>query len=229
MILLVAADPMEFSGMVSLASDHGPVPMGVDWARCARLGPYDALLVANGVGKQRAAAALDASIGFGLQAVISTGFCGALDEGLNIADLIVATAIDDGVRQFPALPVAGAIEAYTGVVKSRDAVARTAEEKQSLHTPGSLAVEMEAAGVAQRSAELQLPFYCVRSVTDLASETMANDFNRALRPDGHFDTINILLGALRDPAVRLPELLRLRSRSVQAARKLGEFFADCRL
>ena len=228
-ILLVAADPMEFSGMLSLASDHGPVPIGVHWARCARLGEYDALLIANGVGQHRSAAAVDAAAEFGPQAVVSTGFCGALDEALDIADLVVASAIDDGFRHYPALPIRGPLETSVGVIRSVDQVARDVEEKALLRAAGACAVEMEAAGVARRAAGLGLPFYCVRAVTDLAEESLANDFNRALRPDGHFDTISILLGALRDPAVRLPELLRLRSRSVQAARNLGEFFANCRL
>ena len=65
-------------------------------------------------------------------------------------------------------------------------------------------------------------------VTDLADEDMANDFNRALRPDGHFGTMSILIGALRRPRVCLPELLRLRNRCAMAARALGDFIADCR-
>lgn len=215
--------------MVTLASDHGPVPIGVDWARCAQLGSYDALLIANGVGKGRAAAAVDSALDFGIQAIVSTGFCGALDDTLDAADLVVATAIDDGLQQFPAMPISGPVETFAGIIRSVDSVVRSAEEKALLRASGACAVEMEAAGIARRAARLGLPFYCVRSVTDLAEESLANDFNRALRPDGHFDTISILLGALRDPAVRLPELLRLRSRSVQAARILGEFFADCRL
>jgi hypothetical protein len=73
-----------------------------------------------------------------------------------------------------------------------------------------------------------LPFYCVRVVTDLAGETMANDFNAALRADGHFDTMVVLRGALRRPLARVPELCRLRQRSVRAARVLGVFFANCR-
>jgi len=228
-ILLVASDPMEFSGMLSLASDHGPVPIGVDWARCARLGPYDALLIANGVGKQRAAAAVDAAAEFAPEAIVSTGFCGALDEALEIGDLVVATSIDDGKCRYSVMPIAGGVETQAGVIRSVDAVAGSAEEKARLRAEGAAAVEMEAAGVARRAADLGLPFHCVRAVTDRADESLANDFNRALRPDGHFDTISILLGALRDPAVRLPELLRLRSRSVQAAHILGDFFADCRL
>jgi len=82
--------------------------------------------------------------------------------------------------------------------------------------------------VAARAEARGLPFYCVRAVTDLAGEDMANDFNMALRPDGHFDTMLILRGTLRHPLVRLPELLRLRNRCARAACVLGEFIADCR-
>jgi hypothetical protein len=91
-----------------------------------------------------------------------------------------------------------------------------------------MVVEMEAAGVAARAQARGLPFYCIRVVTDLAGETMANDFNAALRADGHFDTMVILREALRRPLARLPELCRLRQRSVRAARVLGDFFANCR-
>ncbi len=87
---------------------------------------------------------------------------------------------------------------------------------------------MEAGGVAQRAAEKGINFYCIRVVSDLAGEDMANDFNQALRQDGHFATMSILSRALRDPLVRLPELVRLRSRCVRAARVLGDFIADCR-
>jgi nucleoside phosphorylase len=107
-------------------------------------------------------------------------------------------------------------------------VAQTAEEKARLWGQDGLAVEMEAGGVAGRAAARGLGFYCIRVVTDVADEDMANDFNRALRPDGHFDTIGILVRTLRDPLVRLPELVRLRNRCSRAARNLGDFIADCR-
>jgi nucleoside phosphorylase len=107
-------------------------------------------------------------------------------------------------------------------------VAQTAAEKRRLRSGGGSVVEMEAAGVADRAAARGVPFYCVRVVTDLAGEDMANDFNRALRPDGHFATMSILRDTLRNPLVRLPELLRLRNRCVRAARVLGDFIADCR-
>jgi hypothetical protein len=87
---------------------------------------------------------------------------------------------------------------------------------------------MEAAGVAQRAQALGMPFFCIKTVTDLAGETMANDFNAVLRSDGRFDTIKLLASGLRHPRVRLPELFRLRRRCLLAARSLGDFIADCR-
>jgi purine-nucleoside phosphorylase len=115
-----------------------------------------------------------------------------------------------------------------GAICSIDHVASTAAEKSTLHATGAIAVEMEAAGVAQRARTLGLPFFCIKSVTDLAGETMANDFNAVLRSDGHFDTMKILALGLRRPWVRFPELVRFRQRCLLAARSLGEFIADCR-
>jgi hypothetical protein len=96
-----------------------------------------------------------------------------------------------------------------------------------LRAGGCSVVEMEAGGVAERARTRGLRFYCVRVVTDLADEDLANDFNGALRPDGHFVTMRILRGTLRNPLVRLPELFRLRNRCIRASLALGEFIADC--
>ena len=162
---------------------------------------------------------------FVAEAIVSTGFCGALDERLEIADVLAATAVSaDGCEHR-----VEAVEApHSGVVCSIDHVAQSAEEKRRLRQSGASAVEMEAAAVAEFARLRTIPFYCVRAVTDLAGETLANDFNQALRADGHFDTMNILLGALRRPTIRLPELIRLRCRCVRATEALGKFFVGCR-
>lgn len=227
-ILMVAAEPMEFADIVHRAAGVEKPKLGVNWARTGRIGSNDFLLVANGATRGRAGAALDAGCqSFRPEAVVSTGFCGAVAPELRIADIVVATEVAWDGRRFPALPVTGA-RAYRGVVRTLDHVAAAAEERAALRSAGAAAVEMEAAEGAERSQRAGLPFYCIKAVTDLADETLANDFNRALRSDGHFDTIVLLSGALRHPATRLPELFRLRQRCVQAARSLGDFFADCR-
>jgi adenosylhomocysteine nucleosidase len=220
---------MEFRGILARAEQARPARLPVDWARLTPLDGHELLLVANGAGARRAASAVDAAaVVFQPDAVISTGFCGALDPALALADVVVATSIVAADRRYDALPVSTTAPHHSGVVCSIDHVAQTAEEKRCLRAGGAMVVEMEAAGVAARAQARGLPFYCIRVVTDLAGETMANDFTAALRADGHFDTMVILREALRRPLARVPELCRLRQRSVRAARVLGDFFADCR-
>jgi adenosylhomocysteine nucleosidase len=226
-ILMVAADAMEFPGILRHATGAAPAKLGIDWARSARLGNYELLLAANGMGAQRAAAAVDAALhSFRAEAIVSTGFCGALEPDLAIGDVVVGTAVSAGSHTFPSLCPASERRSPGSVACSIDHVAQTAEEKRRMRAGGQSAVEMEAGGVAERTQARGVPFYCVRVVTDLADEDMANNFNQALRPDGHFATINILRGALRNPLVRLPELLRLRKRCARAAGTLGDY---CRL
>lgn len=225
-IAFIAADRMEFPRFLKRAEAVKPSLLPVDWAREVTLGGHECLLAANGAGPRRAGAAAKAAIEmFHPDAVVSTGFCGALSPALAIADLVAANyVVGDGVN-FVAKTLPGVLD---GSIRSVTYVAATAGQKRDLAAGGSIAVEMEAAGVAAETTRYSLPFYCVRAVTDLAGETMANDFNMALRPDGHFDTMRILREALRRPSTRLPELLRLRTRCSRAAGALGEFFANSR-
>ena len=228
-LLVLAADAREFGGVLAHARHARSAEAGADWARSAVLGGYDLFLVANGAGPARAAAALDrAVLVCRPDAIISTGFCGALDEHLGVASIVLATEVIGANGRFNALAPAVSPPHHSGVVLTIDHIAQSAAEKRSLRRTGAAAVDMEAAAVAGRSAALGLPYYCIRAVTDLAGEDLANDLNAALRPDGHFDTMKILGSILGRPLARLPELLRLRSRSVRAARALGDFIADCR-
>ena len=224
-ILFVAADAMEYRGILAQAAAVRREALPVDFARSATLGSHAAMLVANGAGWKRAAAAVRAGEQFAPEAIVSTGFCGALDEKLDIADVVAATAVCSNGRQHRAEAVAAP---HSGVICSIDHVAQTAEEKAQLRQAGGSAVEMEAAAVAEFASVRTIPFYCIRAVTDLAGETMANDFNLALRSDGHFDTMLVLRGALRCPTIRVPELIRLRRRCVRAAEALGNFLVGCR-
>ena len=223
-VLFVAAEPMEFRGMLARAAEVRRGEVRARFSRRATIAGHEALLVADGMGWTRAASAVAAGDSFRPEAVVSTGFCGALDEKLGIGDVVSATRVVGHGAEHAARTVGPG----TGVVVSIDHVAQTAEEKRELRATGACAVEMEAAAVARGAADRGLPFYCIRAVTDLAGETMFNDFNGALRGDGHLDTMKILRGSLRQPTTRIPELLRLRRRCVRAAEALGEFFVGCR-
>jgi adenosylhomocysteine nucleosidase len=222
MLLFVAADPMEFTGLRKHCREVATLTLPVDWARSAQLGRNRIVMIANGAGARQAAKAVDAARD--VSAIVSTGFCGALDPALEIGDIFVATSIRGIAADLPR----SSRRHLTGELASIDRVAQTAGEKQKLRETGASVVEMEAAGVQERARALGVPFFCVRSVTDLAGESFANDLNSALRDDGHFDTMQILRSAMLNPVSRLRELVRLRRRCGIAAQKLGDFLADCR-
>ncbi len=229
-VLLVAAEPREFRGLLRRSSGISRLDWPVDWARAATCRGRRLLLVANGAGAARAAAAAACAIARERPgAVVSTGYCGALDPGLEPGDVFVATCVASGDHRFSTRdPGAGAPHS-SGLLLSLDRVARTAAEKERLRrSTGAAAVEMEAAGVAAAAADAGLPFYCVRSVTDRAVESFTLDYNQILRVDGHFDTMLLLRGIFRKPAAALPEVAGLWKRSRLASMTLGDFIADCR-
>jgi len=186
-------------------------------------------MTANGAGAACAGRAVDtASLACRPEAIVSMGFCGALDPELKAGDVFVATAIEsDGQRFGVCLPRDGPPHA-TGLLASIGRVAQTAQEKRLLRLSGASAVEMEAGGVARRAAGLGIPLFCVRSVTDTAGQDFVTDFNKALRPDGHFGTMSVLISALAKPGKAFPELFRLQRSCRIATRTLGEFIAGSR-
>ncbi len=236
-LLFIASDAMEFRGLLAHATSVREAEVAARWSRRAMLGSGEVLFVANGAGPERAAAATDAGMkAFDAAGIVSTGFCGALSPDLAVADVVSATSIETSVGRGHALPAwpsatqaARVPRTVSGPIRSIPYVAQTAQDKRKLAENGAIAVEMEAAGIAARAQSHGLPLYCIRAVTDLAGESLANDFNKALRLDGQFDTILILKGALLRPTVRLPELFRLRKRCVRAAQVLGDFFAYSRI
>ena len=229
-ILLVAAEAREFDGFLAFCKDVRKVRWPVHWARSGSVEDRRFWMVANGAGAARAALAVDAAAPeCHPQAIVSMGFCGALDPALNIGDVFIATKVVSSVgrtpwsARVPLDPLGGA-----GSLASIDHIAQTAAEKAALRANGASAVEMEAAGVAERAAALGIPFFCVKSVTDLAGQTFTVDFNKALLSSGHFGTIRILKSALGNPGKAFPELIRLRNSCRIATRTLGEFIAGCR-
>ena len=228
-MLFVAADAREFGGLLPLCESVEKLKWPLDWARQAKLNGRTVYLTANGAGPNRAATAVErarAELG-DMEAVVSTGFCGGLDPSFKIGDVFVATDILTRGEVTPVRAPRSSRKFSSGVLVSIDRVAQTAEEKRDLCSSGASAVDMEAAGVLSRVREWELPFYCIRSVTDLAHESFHIDLNATRTADGRFSTSRILAAAIMRPMTIAPELITLRSRSAKAAKALGEFIADC--
>ena len=150
--------------------------------------------------------------------MISTGYCGALDPALSLGDIVVSGEPPATNRTF-----------VRGRVHSGDRVIVTAKEKGALrNATGAIAVDMEAAAVEEKATQWNVPFRCIRVVSDVAAEDLPLDFNRFQDSAGRFSLSRIAMKALLHPFTVLPALLRLNENCRSAGKKLGVFFADCR-
>ena len=220
--VFVASDRREAEPWVARWESSRSVDLPVLWARAGIWRGRNVIAVANGVGADRAAKAI-AGIG-AVAGICSVGTGGALDSSLSLGDVVVANAVTDGVATWqPLIPG----PARLGLVYSSSLIAGTAEEKRKLKGSGAILVEMEAAGVARIAAQMAVPFYCVKVVSDLADEAFFIDFQSCIMADGRFSVSRLIMQALRNPFRSFPELIRLQRRTADAANKLGDFLANC--
>ena len=213
---MVAAEAREFEGILKRAGEARRLPWpGAAFSREIVSNNRRWLLIANGPGPRLVDHALQ--IKPSVDRVVSIGFCGALDPALRIGDIVVSGEVPEEL---------GA-SFVQGDVLSLDRVAITAAEKGELRASTQAAVvEMESAAVARKAREWEMPFGCVRVVSDVADENMPLDFNRYRDADGRFSRTRIALAAMSHPFTVLPGLIRLDRNCRLAAERLGEFLAN---
>lgn len=226
----MAAEAREFRGLKRRCHKVERLGWPLRFACSAWLGGRKLLLVANGAGPRLAGEACETAWARQrADAMVSAGYCGALDGSLRLGDVFVATSVETPGRPLrfePRRPVCARRFAQ-GRLFSVDRVVGTAQEKMKLRAMGAAAVEMEAAAVGWRSRHWGVPFYCIRAVTDLAAESFCLDLNAARDPEGRIRQTRLVGAALRRPSPGLSELYRLWRRSRIASMALGEFLADC--
>lgn len=229
-IVVVAAERRELAGLVAHATSVTDLKWPVRYALEAVIQGRRWLLVAHGAGTALAAEAARVVLERSpARVLVSTGLCGALDPEFQPGDIIAATEVAEtgpAARRYAAAPVRSAAGAREGVVACSPRVASTADEKAALRASGAIAVEMEAAGVAEVAARARLPFFCIKGVSDTAEETLPLDFNRYRDAEGRFAAGRIAAAALLRPS-RIPALARLLRASRLASVKLGDFLASC--
>ena len=224
---MVAADRREFEGL----ADVRPVKTSARWSAQARLGDRRCLLVANGMGRANAFAAVEqACRDYPVDLVVSTGYAGALTPKLQMGNILAATLVrqQQGSLEYPVnlpayTPRPGVL---TGNLLTIDHIAQTVAEKASLAETGADAVDMEAFAVAAAAESRGLPFFCVRAISDDSESDLGIDFNRALRLDGTVSGWRVLGQAMREPSL-WPRLNQLRRSARQASRNLAEFLSEC--
>lgn len=230
LLLIVAADRREFAGFEPSRWALQPASIGVRWSARGMLAENAVLLVANGPGRLNALGALETACRVAtIQGVVSTGFAGALAPELHIGDVFLAQTVLEfgtGVEYSVSLPEC-AEPAVRGRLLTIDSVAQDPATKAALRQTGADAVDMEAAALARAAQQRQLPFYCVRAVSDDARTSFEVDFNAARRADGTFSGWRIAAQAGLSPR-RWRHLMDLKRAGEQASRNLAAFFERCR-
>ncbi|MBI4736763.1 MAG: hypothetical protein HY766_12040 [candidate division NC10 bacterium] len=183
--------------VVALAQERRPLQRRLAAARQGRadefrliageLAGQAAVLIQAGIGRDRARRALLAAAHrFPFRAAWSLGFAGGLAETLCAGDVVCPAAVllDDGRtgRSFGVAPAQTAVRAalaaaglriHDGPLLTVDDPLRTPEVKRAAHRrTGAVAVDMEAAGVAEAARDLGIPWLAIKAVVDAAGETL---------------------------------------------------------
>jgi nucleoside phosphorylase len=165
-----------------------------------------------------------------LDAIVSTGLCGALDPNLKENEIVVGTETLDFAtnERYRCAPVLSDSNFTSGTVVTQNRIATTATEKTRLAASGAIAVDMESAAVALHAKRANLTFACIKVVSDRADESFEFDLNEMRAHDGRIARGKISLYALTHPN-KVAGLLRLKRRAEGAAKVLGEFLVSCRV
>lgn len=99
-------------------------------------------------------------------------------------------------------------------------VADETEKRRLADTYSAALVDMEAAAVARMAAMREIPFYCIKGVSDELTARLP-DLNRFIAPDGKFRTPAFVLFALVRPW-HWPALVRMGENSRKAAQAISQ-------
>src|SRR5579875_4194900 len=142
-ILYVASEASELKPFAAMLMGLRKLNWPLDYAFEGILEGRRVMLAANGAGPKLAARAVEVAIravtgaelsSSKLEAVVSTGYCGALDPALRELQIVVATQVIDPstAEMFECTSVTADAEFVSGPLLSRDEVAHNAAAKERL-------------------------------------------------------------------------------------------------
>jgi len=168
-IALVPGDPGRVDRIASQCTDTETIAQNREYKLVnATYEGRELTICSTGIGAPSAAIAAEELHAVGVETLIRVGTCGALQSGIDIGDMIVATgaAKDEGTTKryesetLPAVPDYDVLSTLADVVDEREEAvhlgpiatddafyAETAEYVQDWEAAGMLAVEMEAAAL----------------------------------------------------------------------------------
>ncbi len=156
-----------------------------------------------------------------IQVVLSVGWVGALTQNIAPGTTHRVSGVIDS-RTGERFQAAAWQQERWLVTSPR--VANEQEKRRFAATYAASLVDMEAAAVARVAAMRDIPFYCIKAVSDGLTDNLP-DLNRFLSPAGKFLMTRFVLFALLRPWY-WPALLRMGENSKRASQGIAESLLD---
>ena len=204
---IIAAMPEELAYLIQHLENAGQEKVLDNTYHTGKIGPVDLVLVESGIGKVMSAMSVAIlADNFKVDAVINTGSAGALAEGIEVGDVVIAdklayhdvdvTAFGYEYGQMAQQPLyfesdkkfVSLIQEslsklnqkwYLGLIATGDSFIAGEDKIKAIkeHFPKVVAVEMEGAAIAQAAHALNLPFLVVRAMSDNANHEASISFD----------------------------------------------------
>lgn len=180
----------------------------------------DVIVLLTGIGKKNAeTVSRERILKCSPKLVLTCGFAGALNEELNLGDVIFTTEDEILCNKLMAIGVKPAKFCCS------ERIATTVREKAGLRQKsGADAVEMESDAIQSICRERGIPCATVRVISDTAGEDLPLDFNQLSKPDMNLDYGKLAWAIAKSPG-KIVGLLRLQKRCRFAAENLAEILA----
>jgi adenosylhomocysteine nucleosidase len=220
---------------------HQRFPGAPCWARFCGPAWLTVLVLETGVGAARTAAVLEwllsypvlGNIPYRPKVVLSAGFSGALPEERRVGDVILATEVSnqEGKRWSTTWP--GELPAgewrpplHRGRVVTTAEPAATPDQKRRLAQQyAALAVDMETATVASLCSRRDVPFGCVRVISDDCQTSLSPQVISLLSGGSTVSLRRVFLSLLRSPK-SIGEFRRLAKQTRLAADQLSKALGE---
>jgi adenosylhomocysteine nucleosidase len=206
------------------------------WAKFCGPAWLSVLVLATGMGRAPAERGLAWLLGrpmlgnlpYRPKLVVAAGYCGALQDGFHVGDIILATDVVDAATgdrwqaTWPGELPSGRWDPplHRGRIVTVPRLAATPAEKHELgHRHEAVAVDMETAIVARLCHQAEVPFGCLRAVVDEAATPLAPQLASWEAP------WRLAVAVLRRPWLA-GELWQLAKRSRLAGERLGRALGE---
>lgn len=192
--------------------------------------------VESGAGHKRAERATHALIdAHAPQWLLSIGFAGALNDDLQIGDVVVADRIvpanvpaeaDAGLRIDIKMPPDPKKGLHVGRIATAEHIVHTVDEKRTIaQRTGAIAVDMESLAVAEVCRERKVRFIAVRGISDDCSADLPSEVLSVLGGTGSIRA-GAVVGALWKRPSCYKDMWQLRQNASRAAERLAWFLSS---